>query len=124
MKLLLTTLLCLAIHGPLQAGIRWGESFNEMYHSEAVGAEVAFRVQTPPEIEGLEAYPLVVVLNGGPRVPPSEQFPHFRAQPSRAGIWGYRAISTFDAMQVIGSVKGVEEFGQLFEVRFARDVEA
>lgn len=102
---LLTTALCLMPFGALQAEIRWDAAFKESYHSVADGADVAFDVRSPPEIEGVEVYPLVVVLNGGLRVPPSEKFPHFQVQPSRNGIWGYRTISAYDAMQVIAFVK-------------------
>jgi len=103
--LLLTTALCLMPFGQLQAEIRWNATLKENYRSEADGADVAFEVKTPPEVDGVETYPLVVVLNGGLRVPPSETFPHFQAQPSRNGIWGYRTISTYDAMQVIAFMK-------------------
>lgn len=101
---LLTGTLCLA-GSPLLAEIRWDASFSESYRSEAEGAEVAFAVQTPPRVDELDAYPLVVVLNGGLRVPPSSKFPYFRAQPSRGRIWGYRTISAYDAMRVIGHMK-------------------
>ena len=105
MKQLLTMVLCLAAFGRLQAEVRWNASFSEKYRSEAEGADVAFGVRTPPRVEGLESYPLVVVLNGGPRVEPGENFPHFQVRPSRNGIWGYRTISTYDAMQVIAFMK-------------------
>lgn len=105
MNLILTTVLCLTMSGSLQAEIRWNTTFNETYHSEADGLDIAFGVRTPPRVEGIETYPLVVVLNGGLRVPPGEQFPHFQVRPSRNGIWGYRAISTYDAMQVIATMK-------------------
>ena len=105
MKHLLTTVLCLAAFGQLQAEIRWNAAFNENYRSEADGADVAFAIRTPPKVNGVEAYPLVVVLNGGPNVPPSEKFPHFQVRPSRNRIWGYRTISTHDAMQVVAAMK-------------------
>ncbi len=89
----------------LRAEIRWNASFTAHYPSSAEGIDVPFAVQTPPQIAGVESYPLVVVLNGGLRVPPSEKFPYFRAQPSRGGIWGYRSMSTYDAMQVIRHMK-------------------
>lgn len=105
MKVYFSTLLCLTAFGPLQAEIRWNAAVKEIYRSEADGANVAFAVQSPPKIDGVERYPLVVVLNGGPRVPPSEKFPHFQVRPSRNRIWGYRTISTYDAMQVIALMK-------------------
>lgn len=105
MKFLVTTVLCLTAFGRLQAEIRWNKAFEEIYRSQADGAIVPFNVRTPPEVEGTEAYPLVVVLKGGLRVPPSEKFPYFQAKPSRGGIWGYRTISTHDAMQVIAFMK-------------------
>jgi hypothetical protein len=105
MKLILTTVFCLMLSGSLQAEIRWNASFNETYYSEADSLDIAFGIQTPPRVEGIETYPLVVVLNGGPRVPPSKKFPHFQVRPSRNGIWGYRTISTYDAMQVIATMK-------------------
>jgi hypothetical protein len=105
MRQLLTTLLCLAAFGPLQAEVRWNAAFSEKYRSETGGADVAFGIRTPPRVDGVETYPLVVVLNGGPRVQPSEKFPHFQVRPSRNRIWGYRTISTYDAMQVIAFMK-------------------
>ncbi len=105
MRQLVTTLLCLATFGPLQAEIRWNSAFSEKYQSETHSAGVAFGIKSPPKIDGLANYPLVVVLNGGPRVPPSGKFPHFQVRPSRNRIWGYRTISTYDAMQVIAFMK-------------------
>jgi hypothetical protein len=105
MKLLLTIGLCLTAFGRLQAEIRWSATFTENYRSEAEGGDVEFGVLTPPRVDDIEAYPLVVVLNGGPRVPPSGQFPHFQVRPSRNAIWGYRTISTYDTMQVIAFMK-------------------
>lgn len=105
MQQLVTTLLCLATFGPLQAEIRWNSAFSEKYQSETHRAGVAFGIRTPPEVEGVDSYPLVVVLNGGPRVLPSREFPHFQVRPSRNRIWGYRTISTYDAMQVIAFMK-------------------
>ena len=105
MKQLLTTLICLTAFGQLQAEIRWEATFNEKYRSEADGADVAFAVRSPPRVDGIEFYPLVVVLNGGPRILPNEKFPHFQVRPSRNRIWGYRAISTYDAMQVVAFMK-------------------
>lgn len=105
MNRLLTKVLCLTAFGQSQAEIRWNETFKEHYHSEADGADVVFDVRTPPRADGIEAYPLVVVLKGGPRVPPGEKFPHFQVRPSRGGIWGYRTISTYDAMRVIAFMK-------------------
>jgi hypothetical protein len=105
MKQLLTTLLFLTAFGQLQAEIRWNDTFTENYRSESDGVDVAFDVRTPPRVDGIESYPLVVVLKGGPSVPPSEKFPHFQVRPSRGTIWGYRTISTYDTMQVIGNMK-------------------
>ncbi|MEM7013759.1 MAG: hypothetical protein AAF585_20000, partial [Verrucomicrobiota bacterium] len=53
-----------------QDEIRWGETFADSYQSEADGAKVSFQVKTPPKIDGQEKYPLLLVLNGGPRVAP------------------------------------------------------
>lgn len=105
MKKCLAAILCLAACDQIQAEIRWNESFQKHYHSQADGAEIGFGIQTPPKIEGLQAFPLVVVLNGGLRVAPSEKFPHFRVQPSRNRIWGYRTMSAYDVMQVIAFMK-------------------
>jgi hypothetical protein len=105
MKHLLATALYLMACGQLQAEIRWNASFNENYRSGTDGGNVSFGVRTPPKANGIETYPLVVVLNGGPRVLPSEKFPHFQVRPSRNRIWGYRTISTYDAMQVISFMK-------------------
>ena len=105
MKFLITTVLCLMAFGQLQAEIRWDKAFEETYHSEADGTDVFFGVRTPPEVEGRKAYPLVIVLKGGLRVPPSEKFPYFQAKPSRGGTSGYRTISAYDVMQVIAFMK-------------------
>ncbi len=85
--------------------VRWDSKFNETYQSQAVGAPVSFPVQTPPEVTGMKAYPLVINLNGKLRVDPSEQFPFFQATPTYNRIWGYRAMSTYDVMQVIARMK-------------------
>ena len=89
----------------LPAEVRWNAIFKEQYHSEADGVDVSFTVKTPPKIDGVKVYPLVVVLNGGLRDLPGEKFPHFQAQTSRGGIWGYRTISAYDAIQVIKYMK-------------------
>ncbi|WP_197442538.1 carboxylesterase family protein [Lignipirellula cremea] len=104
-RFLLTCALCLLAAGPLHGEVRWNASFTENYRSEADGADVAFQVQSPPEVEGVELYPLVVVLNGGPRVSPADKFPFFQVRPSLNKIWGYRTLSTYDAMQVIAFMK-------------------
>jgi hypothetical protein len=106
MKLILAVLLSSAsfVHAA-DAEIRWNSKFNETYESEAEGTRVSFRVQTPPQVEGRETYPLLIALSGGLRVSPSEQFPFIQANPTRTRIWGYRAISTYDAMQVVAIMK-------------------
>ncbi|MFT5470280.1 MAG: hypothetical protein ACI8UO_005407 [Verrucomicrobiales bacterium] len=88
-----------------QEAVRWNASFNETYLSAADGIDVPFQVRTPPKIEGHAAYPMIVVLNGGPAVAPSERFPFFQIRPTRNRIWGYRAISTYDAIQSIAHMK-------------------
>lgn len=105
MRQLLIIVFCVCTLGQLEADVRWNASFNEKYRSEADGLDITFGVRSPPKIDGLKAYPMVVVLNGGPRVPPSEKFPHFQVRPSRNRIWGYRTISTYDAMKVIVTMK-------------------
>ena len=84
---------------------RWGSVFKESYYSRADGAEISFEVHLPPAVEGQEAYPLLVVLKGGLQLAPSSDFPVIQVKPSRGGIWGYRAISGYDAMQVIAFMK-------------------
>jgi len=103
MKLLLTILISSAslVHAA-DTEVRWNSRFSESYESQAEGRRVSFAVQTPPQVEGRETYPLLIALSGGLRVGPSEQFPFFQANPTRTRIWGYRAISTYDAMQVVG----------------------
>ena len=105
MKQLLTAVLWLTVFGRSQAEIRWNDAFNEKYRSQADGVQVSFGIRTPPKIAGTKAYPLVVVLNGGTKVAPSKTFPHFQVRPSRNRIWGYRTISTYDAMQVVATMK-------------------
>jgi hypothetical protein len=84
---------------------RWNSIFRETYYSQTDGAEIPFEVRLPPAVEGIEAYPLLVVLNGGFQVDLSREFPFIQVKPSRGGIWGYRAISGYDAMQVIAFMK-------------------
>ena len=106
MKLLLTVLLSSAslVHAA-DAEIRWNSRFRETYASEAEGTAVSFAVQTPPKVDDRETYPLLIALSGGLRAVPSERFPFFQANPTRTRIWGYRAISTYDAMQVVAVMK-------------------
>lgn len=85
--------------------VRWEAAYSEQYFSEADSNTVTFSVRTPPRIEGRDRYPLMVVLNGGPRVPPSEEFPYIRVQPTRNRSWGYRTMSAHDVMRVIGFMK-------------------
>lgn len=85
--------------------VRWNSKFNETYQGRAVGSPVSFPVQTPPQVAGMQSYPLVINLNGSLRVSPSEQFPFFQATPTYNRIWGYRAMSTYDVMQVIARMK-------------------
>lgn len=104
MKLFLTILLSSTslVHAAgAGAEVRWNSKVRETYDSQAEGTRVSFAVQTPPQVEGIEKYPLLIALSGGLRVGPSEQFPFFQANPTRTRIWGYRAISTYDAMQVV-----------------------
>lgn len=105
MRLLLTGWLCLMALSSLQAEIRWNSTYSESYRSQADGLDIPFTVRSPPGEDRFETYPLVVVLNGGPKVPPGEKYPYFEVRPSRNRIWGYRTISAFDAMQVIATMK-------------------
>ena len=105
MKSIVMIVLCLLTAGRTEAQIRWGSSFTEKYRSEADSADITFGVRTPPQVAGRKSYPLIVVLNGGPRVPPSKSFPYFQVRPSRGRIWGYRSMSAYDAMQVIAFMK-------------------
>jgi hypothetical protein len=87
------------------AEIRWASKFKETYTSQAEGTDVAFAVQAPPKVDSMDTYPLLIALSGGFRVAPSERFPFFQANPTRTRIWGYRSISTYDAMQVVALMK-------------------
>ena len=89
----------------VHAEFRWNSAFTAKYRSAAEGRDVSFGVRTPPRIEGMKAYPLIVVLNGGPRVSPSAKYPYFQVRPSRNRIWGYRSLSTYDVMQVVAYAK-------------------
>ena len=80
---------------------QWGSAFREAYYSQADGVGVTFGVRLPPATDGGGAYPMVVILAGGPNVDPSHEFPFIQVVPSRGGVWGYRSISGYDAMQVI-----------------------
>jgi dienelactone hydrolase len=106
MKLLLTILLSSAslVHAA-DVDVRWNSKFSEAYESQAEGRRVSFAVQAPPQVDGMQTYPLLIALSGGLRVSPSEQFPFFQANPTRTRIWGYRAMSTYDAMQVVAVMK-------------------
>ena len=105
MKSLLTCLLWLTAVDSLHAEPPWNKSLQEKYRSASEGAEVTFGVRCPPKVDRLETYPLVVVLNGGPRVQPSDKYPFFSVRPTRNAIWGYRTISAYDAMQVVALMK-------------------
>ena len=85
--------------------IKWGTRFNEYYQCEALGTKVGFQVQLPPKVEDADSYPMIVVLKGGARVAPGEKFPFIQVKPSGGGIWGYRAMSTYDAKKVIAHMK-------------------
>ncbi|MDP6447341.1 MAG: tannase/feruloyl esterase family alpha/beta hydrolase [Pirellulaceae bacterium] len=87
------------------ADVRWNSRFTERYQSRAEGVRVPFAVRTPPKVDGMEKYPLLIALSGGLRAAPSEQFPFFQANPTRTRIWGYRSISTYDAMRVVAAMK-------------------
>lgn len=106
MKLFLTILLFSTnlVHAA-EVDVRWNSKFRESYESQAEGTRVSFAVQAPPQVAGMKKYPLLIALSGGFRVAPSEQFPFFQANPTRTRIWGYRAISTYDAMQVVALMK-------------------
>ncbi len=102
MKLFLPLLLCSAsLVQAADTEVRWNSKFRESYESQAEGIRVSFAVRSPPQVDGMDSYPLLIALSGGLRVEPSEQFPYFQASPTRTRIWGYRAISTYDAMQVV-----------------------
>ena len=102
---LLTSAVCLLPLGHLQAEVFWNATFKEQYRSEADANDVSFEVRTPPKVDGVEAYPLVVVLNGGPRGGPSEKCPYFQARPARNRTWGYRTMAAYDVMQVMALMK-------------------
>lgn len=87
------------------AQVRWNAQVTEQYESEAEGRRVSFAVRTPPEVAGRDRYPLVIALSGGFRITPSDQFPFFQANPTRTRSWGFRSLSTYDAMQVIAAMK-------------------
>ena len=87
------------------ADLKWSSSFSETYLSEADGNRIPFRIKTPPRDEGGQAYPLLVALKGSLRVNPGRRFPFFEVRPSRGNVWGYRAISTYDVIQVIAYMK-------------------
>ena len=85
--------------------IPWARSFRQAYYSQADGAPVVFGVRAPPAVEGRRTYPLLVVIHGGPQVAPSAELPFFEVRPSGRGVWGYRSISRYDALQVIEYMK-------------------
>ena len=79
----------------------WPSEFKEAYYSGADGAGITFGVRLPEAPSGEQSYPLLVVLNAGPRVMPDSESPFIQVTPSGRGVWGYRSISAYDAMQVI-----------------------
>ena len=85
--------------------VRWESTYKEAYYSQALGVGVPFQVRLPPRAEDRQTYPMLVVLKGGPRVAPSNEFPFIQIKPSVAGIWGYRAMSAYDVMQAIAFMK-------------------
>lgn len=105
MRIPLALLICLTVTGQLPAEIRWNAAYTETYDSPADGVEIPFSVRTPPRVDGMETYPLLITLSGGLRITPDGKYPHIQARPLRNGNWGYRSISTWDAMQVIRFMK-------------------
>lgn len=91
----------------LGVDVKWNASFSESYVSGVDGNQIPipFRVKTPPRGAAGKKYPLLVALKGSLRVAPSERFPFIEVRPSRGNVWGYRAISTYDVMQVIAHMK-------------------
>jgi len=85
--------------------IPWGSTVTEAYYSQAEGTGVLFAIHLPPAIDQQESLPMLVVAKKGPRVKPSAEFPFIEVKPSLRGIWGYRSISAYDMMQVIGFMK-------------------
>lgn len=85
--------------------IRWQSNFKEAYFSQADGAGVIFDVHMPPSIQDQKTYPMIVALKGGPKVNPGIGFPFIQVKPSRGNIWGFRAISGYDVMQVVAFMK-------------------
>jgi len=89
-----------------QDGVRWGATFRETYRDIATGKDISFSVKTPPRpANTTEKLPLIVALKGGPKVPPSAEFPFIEVRPSGGGIWGYRTMSAVDVMSVIAVMK-------------------
>ncbi len=89
-----------------QEQLKWGADFKEMHRDVVTGKSISFSVKTPPKPEILATkLPLIVALNGGPKVAPSAEFPFIEVRPSGGGIWGYRSLSTVDVMAVIRTMK-------------------
>lgn len=106
MKLLLIFLFFPATLVPAaDSPVRWNSKVKETYQSQAEGAPVSFPVRTPLQVAGMKTYPLVINLKGGLHLTPSEQFPFFQAAPTYHHIWGFRALSTYDVLQVIACMK-------------------
>jgi hypothetical protein len=98
-------LFAFAVQTPAASVIRWNETFRESYFSSADAAPISFQIRTPPKDETLRRYPLLVALKGSLRARPSKRFPFFEVRPSRGNVWGYRAMSAFDTMQVVAHMK-------------------
>lgn len=72
-----------------QEKLKWGVTFKESYQDIVTGKAVSFSVKTPPKSENsANKLPLIVGLNGGPKVAPSAEFPFIEVRPSGGGIWG------------------------------------
>lgn len=89
-----------------QEPFSWGAAVSERYFSKAEGREVPIAVRTPPRVDGLEKYPLIVHY-GGPIIAQSDAFPYFHVRPQRGGgtLWGYRSFSAYDARAAIAFIK-------------------
>jgi len=83
----------------------WGTNFQESCYSKALDTTISFPVRLPPKIDGMEKYPLVVVIKAGLKVAPSADYPFIEVKPPTGGIWGYRSMSTVHIRTVIDYMK-------------------
>lgn len=89
----------------LQAGNDTATTISESYYSEAEGRREYFEAVLPPGFRPESEYPLLVQILGGRNLLPTQERPFIRVRLNGRGVWGFRSMSRYDVLQVIGRMK-------------------